>query len=998
MKRFILILTVLLSFLSPGMHAQVAPQTKTTKAAVSGFVKDSESADALPRATIQIMKSDTTGMISGGITNSLGGYTIKNVPEGSYVVKISYIGYHNFFRAITIKHDQTTLNVGTVMLIPSTVMLQSAVVTGVLQQAEVKEDTIIFNADAFKTPEGSVLEELVKKLPGAEVASDGSITVNGKKVTKILVKGKEFFNNDTEMAMKNLPTEIIDKIKVYEKKSDQARITGIDDGNEETVIDLGIKKGMNKGWFGNIDLGLGTHDLYATRAMVNRFTDNTQASIVGNLNNTGGGGTRTAQSGGINLALDLNKVEINGNVRYNHNKSESSSYSSSEHFLSTFNQSFTNNRRSSLSRSSSFNSDFKVEWKIDSLTTLLFRPNVSFSNNDSKSNGNSVTFLSDPYISDDITNPLDQFDLLPDSIKTNHNQSASSSDGNSKSLSGSLLFNHRFQKAGRNASLNLSGNYSDSDNDSYNSSKYKYYQKNSDDFIYRYRLSPSENKGYSIGVTYSEPIVAGLVLQGSYTLSYSSRESDSRNFDLGNRYLSNLAMQDSLMKYIGYLPDDYTNYESDSLSRYTKDQNTNHNINLSLRLNTTHINMQAGVQWQPQHQHMEYSYLGHDTIATRDYYRISPTLNFRYRFTKQHYIRLTYRGNLTQPSITNLFDWTDESDHINISHGNPDLQPSFTNNVGLQWQNYITSRYQNWSANVSFQNTINSISQKTKYIADTGGRETYPENINGNWSISTNFGFATPLFTEKIMLNTNTSYSHNQNVSFLLQEKDGSRDEYEELKNFVWTNNVSESLRLTLRPNSYWDIMASGNVKYSNADSKLISTANKNTWDFGYGLSSTGNFENGWGFNTSINMSSRRGYSSSEMNTNELIWNAQISYRFLQGRKATISLQAYDLLQQRSNISRMISATQRSDTENNQINNYIMMHFIYRFNIFGSKEVRQNMRNARRGQTPDFDNMNFDRMNGNESDGNEGGGMGGNRGGGMGGNRGGGMGGPGGRM
>jgi hypothetical protein len=191
---------------------------------------------------------------------------------------------------VEIKQGQTEFSGGTIILTPNSVVLEEAVIKGTLKQVEVKEDTLIFNADAFKVPEGSVLEELIKKIPGAEVGNDGSIKINGKTVSKILVEGKEFFSNDRNMAMKNLPSNIVEKVKTYDKQSDMAKMTGIDDGEEETVIDLSIKKGMKNGWFGSVDLGAGTKDRLAERININRFEDQTQYALVGSYNNTSGRG------------------------------------------------------------------------------------------------------------------------------------------------------------------------------------------------------------------------------------------------------------------------------------------------------------------------------------------------------------------------------------------------------------------------------------------------------------------------------------------------------------------------------------------------------------------------------------------------------------------------------------------------------------------------------------------------------------------------------------
>ncbi len=993
MKKIItLTLTLVLAVVS--MTAQTSnttTNTKKSKANVTGYVKDSEDASALVRATIQIMTTDTTKMITGGVTNTLGGYTIKNVEEGSYIIKVSYIGYHNFYRSVTIKNGETIHNVGTVLLTPNSVVLDAAVVQGQLPQMEVKEDTIIFNADAFKVPEGSVLEDLIKKLPGAEVSSDGTIKINGKTISKILVDGKEFFSSDKSVAMKNLPAEIVDKVKTYDKASDSERLTGIADGNEETVIDLTIKKGMKQGWFGNISLGVGTKDQYANRVMVNRFKDNFQSSIIGNLNTNGGGGMGSGRGGtgknlngnvGINLNTSKDeKYEIGGNVRYNGRHNENTSRSASENYVST-RKSFSDRLNDNTSHNDNADAEFKIEIKLDTATTLLMRPQVGIGNSASHSSGASASYYIDPYSFNEITNPLRQWStlesLMSDSI-VNHNLTGSRSFSDSKSASSSLMLNRRFyNKKGRNFSVNGNFNYSQSDGRNFNFSDVTYYQRETvpNDLIYRYRTSPNINKSFSLGFTYSEPFVKNLILQLSYNYSYSYRKSDSNTFNLGlNPDVQ--AAKEKLAEMLGFLPDSYFDYLSDSLSNYTRDVNQNHNINLSVRWNTNFITSSVGVQIQPQNQHLQMTYMGKDIDTTRNFFRISPTLNFRYRFNRQNQLNFSYRGNMSQPSITDLITITDDSNPLNIRSGNPDLKPSFSNNFRFGWNNYLTATMQTIFVNASFSNTLNSISNQTKYNDETGASETKPMNINGNWDISGDFGFNTPLFSmERFMLNTSTSTSYRNNVSYLYRNN-------ESLKNKTNNLRIGERLSLTYRA-EYWDVRLNGNFSYNHQDNRYIDVTSPNTYDFSYGVESNGNFDNGFGYATNLSISSRRGYASSEANTNELIWNAQVSYRFLKGKAATISLQAYDLLNQRSNFSRAISANSRTDTWTESVNSYFMVNFMYRFNLFGSKEARQQLRRDRQERETYRANMERDRSDdgGMRMGGREGGGRGGNMGGG----------------
>ena len=930
MKRFLLLFAIsILTF------ANATAQKKTT---VTGRVLDSESAEALSYATVQILKADTTSMIAGGTTNLNGYYNVKNVPAGQFVMKVSYIGYHNFFRQVEIKQGQTEFNGGTIILTPNSVVLEEAVIKGTLKQVEVKEDTLIFNADAFKVPEGSVLEELIKKIPGAEVGNDGSIKINGKTVSKILVEGKEFFSNDRNMAMKNLPSNIVEKVKTYDKQSDMAKMTGIDDGEEETVIDLSIKKGMKNGWFGSVDLGAGTKDRLAERININRFEDQTQYALVGSYNNTsgrGGGITKTGM-GGLNVALERGKFEIGGNVRYQGQKTTSITKSAVQNFITT-NASFSNSLNRSVSKNGGFNGDFKIEWKPDSMTTLNFRPSFSVGNSSSNSTGKNATFNDDPYLQQGVDNPLEEMEKIAHDIKVNQNMTGNKSTGENYSFNGRLILNRRLNNLGRNFSVQLNGSYSNNENKSYSLSDVIYFQRNdSAALTYRYRTTPNTSENFTVGFNYTEPLIAKkLFLQTSYRFNYSNRHSDGKAYDMGG---VDELITDIRNTGAGYLPWDYYNYLDDDLSRYTDNTNYIHNIDVQLRLVTNYINMNVGVNVQPQRQRMEYNYQGLDTIATRNYVRVSPTLNFRYRFNKQHTLRIRYRGNTSQPSITDLFNMTDNSNPLNIRMGNPDLSPSFSNNINIDWNNFLSTTMQSFTARLSFSNTLNAIESRTQYNEETGGRITQPTNVNGNWNINGNFGWNRPIFVDNFTFNTSTSASYSNNVGYIYQNN-------QSLKNTVNNLRLGENLRFNYRTD-LWDASLFGNLNYSNQKSKLVPTNNRATYDFSYGASGNIYLENGFGFSTNISMSSRRGYSSANMNTNELIWNAQVSYRFLKGKAATVSLQAYDILSKRSNISRNISATMRSDTETNAIYSYVMAHFIYRFNMFGGRNANRGNRNG----------------------------------------------------
>ena len=251
---------------------------------ITGKAVEAESGEPLPSATVKLLKKRDSTLVKGVVTDYDGNFRIAVPNDGKYILKISCVGFKNYDKDISIGGKNVAL--GKVSMKTDAIMLEGATVTANAAKVTLKEDTFVYNAAAYRVPEGSVVEELVKRLPGAQVSDDGKITINGKEVKKILVDGKEFMTGDTETAMKNLPTSVIEKVKAYDEKSDLARISGIDDGEEQTVLDFGIKRGMNKGVFSNIDAGVGTENRYSSRAMGAVFNDKLKVMGFFNANNT----------------------------------------------------------------------------------------------------------------------------------------------------------------------------------------------------------------------------------------------------------------------------------------------------------------------------------------------------------------------------------------------------------------------------------------------------------------------------------------------------------------------------------------------------------------------------------------------------------------------------------------------------------------------------------------------------------------------------------------
>ena len=365
---------------------------------ISGTLTDNDTKEAMEQVTVQLLRTDSV-YVAGTVSDTRGSFSLKAPKNGKYLLKLTSVGYKPLVKNITVSGDRN-MNMGNMTMSEDAVMLKGATVTGQAKKVVVKEDTFVYNSSAFRTPEGSAIEELVKRLPGAEIDENGKITINGKEVKKIKVDGKEFMTGDTKTALKNLPTSIVDKIKAYDEKSDLARVTGIDDGNESTVLDFGIKRGMNKGMFSNADASVGTHNRYSERLMAAVMQNDIRVMTFGSANNVGdrgfpGGGGRgnfgRGSSGlsaskmlGANFNYDNQKtLQLDGSVRWNHNDGDAYSKRSAQNFITT-NGAYSNSISQNYTRSNSWNAHMRLEWKPDTLTNIMFRPRVRNSTNDSR--------------------------------------------------------------------------------------------------------------------------------------------------------------------------------------------------------------------------------------------------------------------------------------------------------------------------------------------------------------------------------------------------------------------------------------------------------------------------------------------------------------------------------------------------------------------------------------------------------------------------------------
>ena len=1015
------------------------------KNTVYGRVIDSQTKEVMEKTTLLLYKIEQgkngkrdTAFVGGALSNELGTFSFGSVKAGTYLLKVTYLGYVEQHKDLT-KINGQPLALGDIALEADAVQIDEAVVTANVPKMVVKDDTVVYNADAFRVPEGSVIEALVEALPGAKIDDNGGITINGKTVKKFKMDGRDYMTGNNEAVMKNLPSYVIDKVKAYDEKSDLSRLTGVDDGNDDFVLEFVTKRSARRGLQMNPDIGYGTNHRYGIRLTAMKPFGAMRYTFMGNSNNvndrnfTGrggrgrgnGNGQRHTKTATLDVSYENNKnLRLSGRVTWNHSDADNWNRTGSENFVNTRGGAFSNSVSQSYSRNNSWTGNMNLQWTIDSMTTLSFRPNMSFSTNDSRSYSNNASFNADPF--DHVTDPL-SFDglmtMYEKKLIVNGRTNKSLGYSSSKNVSSQLQLYRRFGNKGRNIALSGNINYRNGRNRNANLSSVHLYQTKDqfgNDSAYqtnRYTVSPSDNFSYSLGATYTEPLYTfkpkpqpedtvqvrgpfgrgqngrrrmvgqqGIFLQLNYRYNYSHQKNDPSTYDFpdytDDEFINVLQEYREWTRLFGYLDNPYEEYLSTRLSRYSERTEYGHNIDVQLRFVREKYNMNIGFSTQPQRSHYIQQYLGKPVDTVRTVTNISPTLNMRYRFNQQTNLQVTFRGSSSQPSITQLLDIYDDTNPLNITMGNPGLKPSFTTNLNANFQmqrrmNFVTDsmgmsvpkaqRHWSFSSNVGFSRTSNSVGNIVTYNEKTGGRITRPENINGNWNINGGGSFNINLDTLNrwdVSGSVRGSYSHH--VQYVNLNRTAIPD-----RNVTHTYNLSPSVSLSFR-NKWLNFSVNGNTTYARTENRLQASRNLSTWNFSYGANARITFPWGTNLSTDAHMYSKRGYSDQTLNTNELIWNAQLSHSFLRGKKLTVMLQWYDILREQTNFTRTVNANGWTDREVNAITTYAMVHVSYRLNFFGGS-------GNNRGERGGWGNDRFDNNRGNRGEGR--GGFGGARGG-----------------
>jgi hypothetical protein len=911
---------------------------------LSGILLDKLDKEPVVAASVELLAAKDSSLVAGAISSNKGVFSLRNLSQGNYVLRISYVGYLTVTQPIALSGKRTGVQLDTLYLQTNDILLDEAIVEAKRPEVVVKNDTIEYDAASYKVTENAVVEDLLKKLPGAEVDKDGKITVNGKEIKRIMLDGKDFFSDDPQVASRNLPAEMVDKLQVLDRKSDMARMTGFDDGEEETIINLVIRPDMKQGTTGNALAGAGAdlhidNDLrYQAAAFLNRMQNNdTYTFIIGsnNNNNMGAsdlganrfGGMRMRRgNGGIaqsnNFMLRMNKeisptLILNGDVRYgtsdriSESKVEQTTLSQT---LSQLDKTITLTNYASNNAAANFN----LEWKPDTMNTLIFRPTLGY--NDSRSNEQEMLERSDYSNGDGI------FD----------SKSNSKTQGNGYNFGATLDYAHRFDKPGRVFSINARASYNDSYSKEKSQTEVTKYMNvsNLPDSLNQHFENDDNTNSYRATVSWVEPLGRNNFLQALYRISYSDTQSLNSTYDLNDE--ETLASRDN------------------SLSRSTVRNSTEQRIGLSFKAVRAKYNYTAGFNidpsnsinetWQPtdgNRLELPYNYdsrlanlLGDSLISSikQNVVNFSPVVNFNYIFGQRSNLRVDYEGETNQPSANQLKDYVDMSRPTNWTQGNPNLKPGYSNRLRIRFQKYVPETQLMYNLNINSAFSFNDIISITDMF-DDGIRLTTYDNINGNWNTQLMGMFNIPLKNKRFSIGNGFRFGYSNQNNLVNKTKNTQ-------KNVSISDNANINYRSDL-----FDFRVNLNANISDIAHSVQPEKNQRTLNFGVGGYTTWYLPRNFTVESDINYTKRNGFAS-QYNIPETIWNAALTKQLFNQKYGTgsLKLQIYDILKNRNNISASSTTNGFRTVQTNVIPSFFMCSFIYKFRLFPSGSASE--RNA----------------------------------------------------
>ena len=892
---------------------------------VKGVAFDTSINQAVPNATITVLKKKDSSLVTFSMADNNGKFELTEIPFGDYRLLISQVNYHNTNKNFTIDEEHRNVDLGNVTMYDRNKVLSEVVIEA--PPVTLLGDTIQYNAGSFKTQPHASVEDLLKKLPGVKVEKDGTVKAQGEKVQKVLVDGKEFFGNDPRIATKNLPADAIDKVQVYDKLSDQAQMTGFDDGNSEKTINLKLKKDKKKGMFGKVNAGVGTEERYQGRFNVNSFKGARQMSAIGMANNTNTegfsfmdilnftGAMNQLKNGGgnINLTMSMddplagllggNNRGINttwgGGVNYNNIIGTKTDFQSN-YFYSRFNPNRISNIQrqyftpANLYKQNSFSDNinnthrlnFSADYQIDSFRSLKIAPNFSYQKTNNTYSSDYSTMAENGYM-----------------INEGRSNNLLSNEGTS--VSTNILFRNKFRKKGRTFSLNLLTNFSNSEGDGSIGSITNYYDTNGlplrKDSINQKNNNSADVKGYNARAVYTEPLFKKSLMEFSVGKSNSENASSKTTYD----YNRNNGKFDLVNNR---LTNDFENTYG-----YTT-------AGLRLRKQTKSYNYAIGANWQQAELNGRIINLK-DSVIGKSFTNILPNARFQYSFSRYKNITLTYNTNTNQPSITQLQPVPDNSNPLYIRLGNPDLKQEFIQSLRLNASFVNPFKNRNIFAFFTLQKTQNKIVNYDR-INSLGVDSVMPVNVDGVYNMNANVSFGFPVRFLKGTMDISSVLNTYHGKQFAAIPGNIT------VENKINTFTVGPRVKLDMSPTDKLNVSLSADFNYSKTKYSVPSARDAKYFTQEYGFDVDWQFAKGFLLATEFSYINNNQYATG-FNKKVPLWHASISKQMLHFNRGELKLSARDILNENIGIYRNANENYIEDSRVNTLRRFFLLSFTY---------------------------------------------------------------------
>ncbi|SFC57127.1 Carboxypeptidase regulatory-like domain-containing protein [Parapedobacter composti] len=925
--QFFVKTSLLVVFLLPlGAHSAFSQSDRR----VRGTLRN-PAGDAVAGASVRLVSERDSVQTSSGAE---GGFTFNKIRGQRLVLTVTSLGYDTLRQTFVFDAGENELQIPPLVLREASHLLGEVSVTGTIP-ITVKEDTLEYSTRNLRLREGALVEDALKKLDGVEVDKDGNVTAQGETVTRARINGKDFFGGDIQAAIKNLPAEIIEKIQIVDDYGDMANITGNRTGDPERVLNLQIAPDKNNGDFGNFRAGGGTEDRYQATGSYGKFKEGMQLSVLGNLNNVnaslfdfnirsggarrsrgggsfgrgfGGGGWGGAdgltntQSIGINYRQDFNdKLTMYGEYSFGHTDNATLSARFEETTLINegvvYMASNTDNGRQTNDHRFSWN----IEYKPDDKNYIKLSPNLSYRHDRTNNFRMGSNIRNDLLVNDEQTNQ--------------YNRSSAPNYG----ISG--LYNRRLSDNGRNIFLNFSLNTARTAQDQERILNSLVYTTSIADLdsIYQQHLVDLENKNLNGGTTlsYIEPLGQYSNLEVSYDFNFASYDNNrhANAYDIDGVIIDN---------------PEYNNSRTYDYTFYT------HRGSLTYRYRKDKWNYSLGVAAQPNQLRGGANIDGEAIPINRTGFNWMPVARLEYEMSRTKRFNINYTGRANEPGVTQIQPFTDYSNPNAPVTGNPELSAEFNHELRVNYRNFNVG-----GGNSFFVGLTGSLSEdkivtnRTTTVDDSIGVINATEYLNANGVYNTRgfYNFSKPFADRTYTLSFNGMVSYNNNVSYVTAPENNAEASLLTQRNIAKNWVLAQGVNFRYNPKETIEVSPGVRYTYNTTRNTVSDRNNRDVSTWALTLYGSVNLTPTWIFSADLAKTTNNGYNSS-VDANPMIINAYIEKQFLKGRTGAIRFQAFDLLNEQTNVSRMVTDNSIIDSRTNRLARYFMLTFSYRFSNF----------------------------------------------------------------